>query len=621
MGLSRVNIVMLLIAVTYVLAGIYSEKNWQQSRQGGDGLGYYIYLPSILIYQDLGSYEKTSNALRKYAPQNADLSTDIYGFRPSPLGKLANKYPVGVAILQMPFFSMAHMYAKITGHYDADGFSRPYQVFCYFSTMFYVLIGLWFLQKVLVKYYSNIVTILTIVLIALGTNLFFFGTVFTGMAHGYQFFAVSMFIYFSDKCYPKINLKHGILMGLSLGLVGIIRPQDLVVGLIPLFWGVASLTELKEKIRSIASNISVYLAAVIAFLLVIGIQLIYYKYISGQWLYYSYVGETFNWAKPEIYKGFFHAQNGWFLYTPLMLLVVASIFIKTHQRKLWVVAVVSVLVLHAYVSYSWWCWFYIAGMGSRPMVDIYPLLAFALAGLLAWLFAKPKVIGIPIFLLLIFLGTQNLRFTYQQFHGYIFSEANNLAYYKAMFFKTKPDKQDIITFNTQDVQPNESNFVIQDTLYQSDFENIKNHTDSILVKSGKYSINMEAENIDITMMDLKSFDLKKGDWLRVRLDAHIDKDGFWFVNLPKFILEFKEYESSRTIWNSACPTALIGNVDNSIWCTGIPKRWERITYFTKVPIIPNESSTLRIIGFNPNKIKWNMDNLLIEVCKKEAHEK
>lgn len=609
------KLLLLFVAFAFILIGFYSKNNWHSSRHGGDGLGYYVYLPSVIIHKDLGDFKKTSQALKKYVPDLPDLSADIYGFRPTPTGKLADKYPVGVAILQSPFFLAGHLYTKQTQMYEADGFSRPYQVMCFFSTMFYVVIGLWFLQKTLVQYYSPSVSAITIILIGLGTNLLFFTSIFSAMSHGYQFFAVSMLIYFTNELYKLPNKLNGLLMGMSLGLIAIIRTQDLILGLIPLLWGVNSIQTIKLRGQFIFNHLKIFIFSILAFILTISVQLIYYKYISGQWLYFSYVGETFNWAHPQIINGLFDARNGWFLYTPLMLPVIISLVLKTKNREVWILPLGLIFCIHVYISYSWWCWYYIAGMGSRPMVDIYPILAFALAGLISWILTKPTFIRIPAMVVLFFLGSQNLRFSYQQFHGHIFSETNNKAYYQSMFLKVKPIKEDIVAFNTNDIQPDISNLKLVDTLYQTDFEEIKENVDSMVVHSGKTSFNMENQDVNITMMDLKDFKLEKGDWLKVSLDAHIDKEGFWFVNLPKFVLEFKKEESSISIWKQSSPTALINNETNSIWFTGRPKKWERITYFTKVPFTPHQNSTVRILGFNPSKIKWNIDNLLIEHYK------
>jgi hypothetical protein len=298
-----------------------------------------------------------------------------------------------------------------------------------------------------------------------------------------------------------------------------------------------------------------------------------------------------------------------------MLPVVLSLLIKTQRMEVWILPLALVLGLHIYISYSWWCWYYIAGMGSRPMVDIYPILSFGLAALLSWLVSNNKIVCTSGLVLLIFLGLQNLKFSYQQFNGIIFSETNNIAYYKSMFLKVKPQKDDIVAFVTNELQPNTNDLTLVDTLFFTNFDNIKENADTITIFSGKASINMETQDINISMMDLQYFNLRNGDWLKVSMDAYIDKDGFWFFNLPMFALEFKKQEDARGIWKHSNPTALINNSSNSIWFTGQPKKWEKVTYFTKVPFTPTQHSTLRILGFNPSKIKWNIDNLNIEIYK------
>lgn len=608
------RIIIAFVAAFYILSGFYAKSFWQQNRQGGDGLGYYIYLPSIFIYDDLGDFTKTSLALKKYVPDMQDLSIDKYGFRPTKTGKLADKYPVGLAILQSPFFAIAHAYALTNDGYEADGFSRPYQVICFFSTMFYVLIGLWLLQKVLIQYFGRSVSALTILLMAIGTNLLFFTSFFSAMSHAYQFWAVCMLIFFTNKLYQEVSTRNAILVGVSLGLVGIIRSQDLIFGLIPILWSVYSKDSLLQRLALIKSNFTVLSLSIAAFLMTIAPQLIYYKYISGQWLYFSYAGESFNWLKPQIVNGLFAPENGWFLYTPIMLVAIAGIFIRSTSTKYWRMPMILILCLHIYISYSWWCWYYIAGMGSRPMVDIYPLLAFPLANIIAWSFTKASYISALVISLSVFLGLQNLRFTYQQYHGYIFSEFNNEAYYKAMFFKIKPDKEAILAFNTGDVQPKEHDLMPGDTLFYSDFENKPENADTIIKKNGTASLNMTNENVNLSTFNIKPNEIHNGDWIKVSMSVFLQTPGVMYTHLGKFILEFKENENSTTIWKDAKPTALIGNNNHSIWHAGESGKWEEVTYYIQVPFEPNDRSTLRLIGFNPSKIVWNIDDLLIQKC-------
>lgn len=608
------HFVLAFLAVFFIVSGLYSKQWWQQSRQIGDGLGYYVYLPSVLIHRDLGVYDKTMAALRKYTPSAPDFSADIYGFRKSPIGKLANKYPVGPAILQGPFFMIGHFYAKFIGGYDADGFSRPYQISAFFSTLFYVLIGLWFLSKLLRKYYSEEVAAITLLLLGVGTNLLFFTSFGSAMSHGYQFMAVSLVIYFSDQLVQKLTIKNAIGLGLSMGLVAIIRSQDLIVGLIPIFWAVGSIRNVSEKFQLILKNIPKYLVALFCFLLVFTIQLCYFKFISGQWYYYSYVGETFHWTKAQIANGLFDYQNGWFMYTPLMLVALLGVFLPHDSKKIWLLSLISVMCLHIYVSYSWWCWQYIAGMGSRPMVDMYALCAFALANVVAWssrhIYARWAV-GIVI----LFCVFQNLKFTYQQYNGIIFSEVNNKAYYRSLFLKIFPEEEDIIAFNTNYIQPDPTSLTLVDTLYQTDFESMHENIDTLRKTSGKNSLNMAGERVGITTLELDKFALKKGEWIKVTMHVYLESEWVWFGNLGKFVLAFLKNGESIAPWNDARPTAMYKNVHHTIWHSGQVGEWGQVSYYTQVPVDANEGMTLDVFGYNGGKVRWYIDDLIVEWYK------
>jgi len=120
------------IVLLAVLSAFYANDWWKQTRQTGDGMGYYLYLPALFIYNDIGDYTATFEVLKQYQPNQADPREDIYGFRESPTGKVVNKYPVGGAILQAPFFFAAHLFAVSSSTYAADGFSLPYQSILFF---------------------------------------------------------------------------------------------------------------------------------------------------------------------------------------------------------------------------------------------------------------------------------------------------------------------------------------------------------------------------------------------------------------------------------------------------------------------------------------------------------
>ena len=51
------------------------------------------------------------------------------------------------------------------------------------------------------------------------------------------------------------------------------------------------------------------------------IQIFYWKYVTGEWLVYSYQDQGFSWLKDIIFcKAYIAIVQGWLVYTPVMIL-------------------------------------------------------------------------------------------------------------------------------------------------------------------------------------------------------------------------------------------------------------------------------------------------------------
>ena len=112
-------------------------------------------------------------------------------------------------------------------------------------------------------------------------------------------------------------------------------------------------------------------------------QLIYWKEMTGQWLYFSYGSdERFFFADPAIIQGLFSWRKGLFLYTPLMIMAFAGIIALWKRRSPHALPVTLFVPLNIYIIFSWWCWWYGGGFGQRAFIDSYVLMAVATAALL-----------------------------------------------------------------------------------------------------------------------------------------------------------------------------------------------------------------------------------------------
>ncbi|MBK6328997.1 MAG: hypothetical protein IPF62_00245 [Bacteroidetes bacterium] len=79
----------------------------------GDALGYYLYLPSTFIYHNLQSIEQLPTD--KQIDQSViHYTQSIPNLNPkSPKGYYVNQYTYGVALMELPFFAIAHFYEKV----------------------------------------------------------------------------------------------------------------------------------------------------------------------------------------------------------------------------------------------------------------------------------------------------------------------------------------------------------------------------------------------------------------------------------------------------------------------------------------------------------------------------
>lgn len=90
------------------------------------------------------------------------------------------------------------------------------------------------------------------------------------------------------------------------------------------------------------------------------------------------------------------------------------------KKPAWALIIGLYLIATAYVTFSWWSWWYGGSFGSRPMIDAYALLALPLA-----VYAQRMLEEAPRWLRRLSLGTVcalvalNLVQTYQYTAGFI----------------------------------------------------------------------------------------------------------------------------------------------------------------------------------------------------------
>lgn len=373
---SEFSIKMILYVAFFLLYVIYNTKTWKTKKViGSDAVVYYEYLPAAFIFNDM------SFNFRKNLPE--DFTGTIWVEEIEKTGNGVPKTSMGMAIMYSPFFLIGHVVASIQG-YTTYGYSEPYQMMIALGCFLYVFLALFYLRKILRLYFNDVVTAFTLFTIVMGTNLFYYTVREPGMSHAYSFLLVVLFIWNTLKWHQDKKVKSVVYIGLIIGLISLVRPTNVLIVLFFIFYQVVSIDTMKKKVELFWLYKKQLLIIVGGGFIVWLPQMIFWKYATGDWLFFSYGEERFYFDKPFILEGLFSYRKGWLLYTPIMIFALLGIGFLYKKQKELLLPIILFIGLNIYVVFSWWSWFYGGSFSSRPMVDSYGLLAIPLAAFFAY---------------------------------------------------------------------------------------------------------------------------------------------------------------------------------------------------------------------------------------------
>lgn len=458
-----------IIILSIFIGALFAGHFWNsRSTFYGDGLGYYLYLPSTFIYHNHTSLAEYPTD-KQIPAQTLSMLDGLKNNLKSPKGYILNQYTYGVALMELPFFLMAHTYEQ-TKRLPANGFSEHYNIMMKAATLFYALLGLYILFLALKRFFPSTHILLGLSIIALGTNFLWFTVVQAGMAHIMLFFLVASLLYCTIRIYESPKPIYFILLGLITGLIVLIRPTDIIVLLIPLLYKVYNSKTFKEKLNFINRHKWMILLAALSFILVWLPQFFYWKALTGQYLFYSYGNQSFDWLHPHLLAGLFSYGNGWLAYSPVMLFSIAGLFFLNKGSKSFRLMILLILPIYVYIIYSWYCYNYINGFGSRPMINIYPLLAIPLVGFIQYIAQQKRIIAILAGTLIVFLSAISYSYAVQQAMGNLASDNSNQTFNMHTLFRYKLDYNDLVCNDNEIIQPDTGKLKFVETLDSENFE-------------------------------------------------------------------------------------------------------------------------------------------------------
>lgn len=425
-------LIALFILISHYYIRTVNYSNWNNVL-GWDVLAYYLYLPFTFIYDDPGisNLETIQHIFDTYHPSG----TFYQGFRLEN-GNHSPMYTMGMAIFYAPFFFIAHIWASISD-YPADGFSFPYQYLIANGVMVYIVFGLFMVRKVLKRFFDEKVTMITMALMLLGTT-FFHETLADEVGpHAISFACFATIMWLIIKWHDELKLKWAFLLGVVAGLAVLARGSGIVIGIIPVLWGVYNKDSLLNKVELVKNNWKQIVGGILGLSVFPLTQMIYWKAITGTFVFNTYkVTPGFDWLEPHFLKVFFSYKKGWFLYTPMIAFVFIGVTMLWKKNKNIALGIIIFFVLNVYFISSWGTWWQGGSFGNRYFVESYAVLVLPLGYFVQWVLANKvlKYVFYPVAGFFLFLNLfQTWQFNNWIFDGYSMTK----EYYWRVFLKTE----------------------------------------------------------------------------------------------------------------------------------------------------------------------------------------
>lgn len=495
-----------------------------------DALGYYLYLPASNIYHDDTEFKWFDSIDIKYQISGGA----FYQVQKHKNGNLVYKYLRGVSIMQAPFFYLADAYSKTSKKYPADGFSTPYQYAVAWGAIFYIVLAFFLLRTILLRFYSDKIVAVSILLLILATNAVQYISIDSGQSHAYIFPLYVLILYFTIRWHESFKLAWIFAIGFTIGLAMICRPTEAVMLFIPLLWNVNSKAQWKEKWQFVIQHKSQLVFVILGGLVGIMPQLLYWKRITGSWVYD--VGSKWDFLNPH-FRVLFGWEKGWFIYTPVTILFVVGLFFI--KNKPFQKSVIAFCLLNIYIIIAWHIWRYGGSYSTRALMQSYPIFALPLCGFIEFIFSKKiKWILIPISIYFICV---NLFQIGQYNQTILHFDDMNRKYYEAIYLNPSPTALDMSLLDTEDFIADESTFTLLplyfDTTTTNLYSNALLYSDTIHL-FGEAEINFLKVNVK-----LNSFEKFWGNFLvsSIRNGDSIVQHKFRLANALTKINSVNEY--------------------------------------------------------------------------------
>ncbi len=346
-----------------------------------DGLGYYSYVRSIAIDHDVDFQNEW-----KWYNQSFSKFSDVprgvnFPETRTPTGKIDNVYLIGSSLMWSPFFLAAHIPSLILNrlgmNIQADGYGLQYEIAIGVANIIYGFIGVLLIYKLCRRWFSRKISFLAAATTWYGTALIWYHAIEPSMAHMNSVLLTTLFVYIWYSTLDRRTRLQWILLGVILGLIYLVRQQEILFGLLIGFEWLGKLIP-KIDFNRIKTAFFEGMLFGIGLLATLIPQMFVWKSLQGSYIAYSYsqTDGYWYWTFPQLHQIFISGEAGMWR-VPAMVLGLLGIILlarRTKNKAIWYFF--AIMLADMIVTSAWTGWTY--GYGIRFLLGLSVFFALGL---------------------------------------------------------------------------------------------------------------------------------------------------------------------------------------------------------------------------------------------------
>jgi hypothetical protein len=305
-----------LVAAITVLVGLsslaISHRQFGTLLRGWDAQFYFAQAHSLFLSRNPDLTDSIEQS-----PWAEDFGPAGIGNLPRHDGRVTNKYPIGLSLIEGSFLLLGD---RLSSYFvrpsDAERSKGWYAsaVLTVATGLFLVsAVGLLVLYRKLRSAYEPAPAAFGVACCWFGTSLFYYSAVNPFLAHGAAFTLVVLAVWQSDEVYSKKCCLwwHGALIGLTFGLLFLVRPQQILLLPIVVFFLLSA--GWRPPIPFSAAFSTLFLGTCL-------IQPLFYYISIGHFTFDAYYNEGFDFLSPDWFTVLFSPTRGLLFYSPIVVL-------------------------------------------------------------------------------------------------------------------------------------------------------------------------------------------------------------------------------------------------------------------------------------------------------------